>query len=82
MLKNIERFLNLSTFMIFHCFAIHALIFDYLKNCIKITYTKEIGYGKLETYMVLRFLCYSISNDYLNFPKEFTIFDFYDASFM
>lgn len=82
MLKIIERFLNLSTFMIFHCFAIHALIFDYLKNCIKITYTKEIGHGKLETYMVLRFLCYSISNDYLNFPKEFTIFDFYDASFM
>lgn len=82
MLKNIERFLNLSTFMIFRCFAIHAWIFDYLKNCIKITYTKEIGHGKLETYMVLRFLCYSISNDYLNFPKEFTIFDFYDASFM
>lgn len=39
--------------MIFRCFAIHAWIFDYLKNCIKITYTKEIGYGKLETYMVL-----------------------------
>lgn len=53
MLKIIERFLKLSTFMIFRCFAIHALIFDYLKNCINITYTKEIGYGKLETYMVL-----------------------------
>lgn len=53
MLKNIERFLNLRTFMIFRCFAIHAWIFDYLKNCIKITYTKEIGYGKLETCMVL-----------------------------
>lgn len=50
MLKNIERFLNLSTFMIFRCFAIHAWNFYYLKNCIKITYTKEIG--KLETYMV------------------------------
>lgn len=82
MLKIIEWFFNFSIFMIFCCFVIYVWIFDYFKNCIKIIYIKEIGYGKFEIYMVLWFLCYSILNDYLNFLKEFIIFDFYDVFFM
>lgn len=39
--------------MIFCCFVIYVWIFDYFKNCFKIIFIKEIGYGKFEIYMVL-----------------------------
>lgn len=48
MLKIIERFLKLSTFMIFCCFAIHAWIFDYLKTVSKLHIPKKLVMANLK----------------------------------
>lgn len=81
----LNDFLNLVLLWYFVALQYMLGFLIILKTVSKLHIPKKLvmaNFKHIWYYVVLWFLCYCISNVNLNFPMEFTIFDFYDASFM